>query len=558
MRIRTFTTTLPCVLLALAGFAQSPEPTAIPAPADMADRPVTPAQTTLTTEQRLRPAPRGRQAEPGKVLATAAGNLGGATSYTQDMPLDVQGLIEMRRPFVNRPEFRAGWVTRFDWARGTSSSDQMKRRISDLMEGARNLRMNAVLFQVRGDATVLYPSELEPWSQLLGGKDPGFDPLKYAIEQAHERNLEFHAYINPVPVSEERTSAPANPKHIWYKHCAPESVPNWLVYKDGKPAPFNEYKWLNTNLPDVQTYIRTVVLDLVKRYDVDGVHYDRIRFPSPDVSDDPWSKARFEGGANPKNLEFGEWQTDNITRMLTDIYGAIMQIKPHVKVSGAVWGIYDNTRLPQGTDHATGYSWTSSGLQDYRQDSIGWINRGCMDALVPMIYWNMGDMKPDYDEMVLSFMAGIKNGRHVYGGQRVFQPEEMLRQVVATNRIGAHGTCPFTLGRVIRGDYAEFYQKNIYPIEAPVPEMPWKTNPVFGHVVAVVKDADGNPVVDAHVKVSGKNEVALSSADGFCAILDVVPGEVTVEVSKGDLKADPKKTNVEKGEVSDFEFTLTK
>ena len=88
--------------------------------------------------------------------------------------------------------------------------------------------------------------------------------------------------------------------------------------------------------------------------------------------------------------------------------------------------------------------------------------------------------------------------------------------------------------------------------------MQWKTKPVFGHVVASVKDADGNPVVDAHVKVSGKNEVALSSADGFCAILDVVPGEIAVEVSKGNLKAESQKTTVEKGEVSDFQFTLSK
>jgi len=536
------------------------------------------APATITTERptsgtqadggdrnpRLRPAPRSQPAPEGTVWPTNAGKLGGATSHTQLMPTNVEGLIEWRRHFINQPEWRGAWVTRFDWAgrggRGgngeeaSAGADAIKQRIVEIMENAKKLRLNAVVFQLRGDATTLYPSEYEPWSQLLGGKDPGFDPAKFAIEEAHKRGLEFHAYINPIPCTEERTTAPASQDHVFYRHCMPESAPNWLVHRDGKPmAPNDTYKWFNPNLPEVQTYLRTVILDLVKRYDIDGVHYDRIRLPSPDVSDDQWSKARY-AKSNPHKLEYGPWQAENISRFITDLYGHIVEMKPQIKVTGAVWGIYDNTVLPQGEDRATGYSWTSSGLQDYAQDSVGWANAGAMDALIPMIYWDMGSNKPDYDELLATFMSSIHNGRHVYGGQSVFSKEEMIRQVVATNVIGAQGTCPFTLRSISREGMAEFYQKHIYPTEAKVPDMPWKSNPVHGHIIVTVVNAKDEPVTDAQVKLGGREYTYLTTTEGTCAILNVTPGEV--EISAGEGAGASQKEHVEAGKVARVRIKL--
>lgn len=513
----------------------------------------------VTTESRLQRAPRAPRAPEGTVWPTAAGKLGGATSATQSMPTDVNGLIQWRRPFTNRPEFRAAWITRFDWTgRAGQNFDAIaaKAKIVELMDAAKKLRLNAVVWQVRGDATTLYPSKLEPWSELIRGKDPGFDPCKYAIEEAHKRGLEFHAYVNPMPCTEERTTTPASKDHIYYKHCMPDDVPNWLVHKNGKPlAPNDSYRWFNPNLPEVQTYIRTALLDLVKRYDIDGIHFDRIRFPSPDVSDDPWSKARYNGDGNPNKLAYPQWQAENITRFITDMYGQILEMKPKVKVSASVWGIYDHSVLPQGQDHATGYSWTSSGLQDFGQDSVGWINAGAMDALIPMIYWSMGDMKPDYDELLATFMTSIHNGRHVYGGQSVFSKEEMLREVVATNVIGAQGTCAFTLNGLRREGMAEFYQANIYPSEAKVPDMPWKSSPNMGHIIATVTDKAGKPVTDAHVNLTGRKYVYLTTTEGTCAMLDIVPGEAQVSASSKDGQSSANIT-VQAGKVSRVSLKL--
>lgn len=505
------------------------------------------------------PGPTPSVAPPGYVLATAADGRGGATSYTETMPLDGRSLAQMRKWQLPRPELRGAWITRFDWARRphdvedetspTSTRDALTSRIKSLMEEAKSLNLNAVFFQVRGDATTLYPSNLEPWSQRFGGKDPGFDPVKFAIDEAHKQGLEFHAYLNPIPCSEE-TTTPANPNHIWYKHCMPDSKPNWLVFENGAPAPRFEYFWFNPNLPEVQVYIRTVIMDFVRRYDVDGVHYDRIRFPSHKVSDDPWSKERYDTGkkgANPMDLPYNSWQADNITRLLTDLYGSVMEIKPKLKVSASVWGIYDNTKLPQGEDKASGYSWTSSGLQNFLQDSIAWVNTGCMDAIVPMIYWNMGDLKPDYDELLLSFMTQVKTGRHVYGGQRVFTKEEMLREVLATNLIGAQGNVAFTLGRISR--MADYYRKNIYPVPAPVPEMWWKKSTAFGTVLVNVEGPDGKPVTDAQVRVDNHKMVGLTSADGFCALLNVDTGKVSLRCNKPDVGIYETYINVEGGKV---------
>jgi uncharacterized lipoprotein YddW (UPF0748 family) len=478
-----------------------------------------------------------------KATPTAIGNKGGATPQTENLPLEKDRLAELRKKQLGQPEFRGAWVTRFEW----TSPDPAKLRsnIVHIMDAAKAAGLNAVVFQVRSDCSTFYPSKLEPWSHMLGGRDPGFDPVQFAIDEAHKRGLEFHAYINACPASERREGPPAGAQSIWFMHCTPQSNPNWLVYEGGKPADFNEYWWLNPNLPEVQTYIRTVVVDFASRYNADGIHFDRIRFPKPRVSDDPWSKARFAADGNPMQLGYDRWQADNITRMLTDIYGAVTAIKPQMRFSAAVWGIYDKTKLPQGNDKRSGYSWTSSGLQDYHQDSIEWTRRGCIDALIPMIYWDMGGNKPDYDELLASFVKLAGNDRHIYGGQKVFDDVEMLRQVVATRLVGGHGTCPFTLGTIEKKGLTHFYRATIYPDDVPTPPMPWKTSPTKGTILVWVKDAAGAPVMDAHVQIEGRSDVWLSSADGFCAIIDAAPGRAVLTARKPSTGAQASAVTVE-------------
>jgi uncharacterized lipoprotein YddW (UPF0748 family) len=505
------------------------------APAPSSDRPAAPAAAAQAS---------------GGAQPTAKGKAG-STPATESMPLDVAGLTALRQRFTNQPEYRAAWITRFDWA--SPNPQQVRNKIASLIQQAQDINLNMVFFQVRAEAATLYPSELEPWSRLLGG-DPGFDPLEFALEEAHKRGLKLHAYFNPCPASDDR-EGPKDPKHIWTRHCTPEANPNWLVYQDGKVAPFEEYWWLNVNLPEVQSYIRATIVDLVTRYPIDGLHFDRIRFPNSKVSDDPWSKARHAGDGNPAKLEYAAWQRDNLARMLTDIYGVVGAMRPKMPISASVWGIYDKTKLPQG-GQSEGYSWTSSGLQDYQQDSIGWINSGCMDILVPMIYWDMGGNKPDYDELVADFRRQITSGRHMIGGQKVFGAPEMIRQAAATSLLGAQGTCPFTLSRVHQDGLAEIYRRAIHPNRVEPPGMPWKDSPTVGIVLVTVRRADGAPVMDAHVRLPGRDYVWLSSADGFCAIIDAAPGAAVVTAQKAGMGSGQAQVAVQPGQAVRAEIIL--
>lgn len=487
------------------------------------------------------------------VLPTSNGGKGGATPATENMPLDEASLVALRKTQLGKPEYRAAWITRMDWA----SLDQTiaRNKIITLLDRAKEINLNTIFFQVRGDCTTLYPSELEPVSDLLGGR-LDWDPVAFAIEEAHKRSIAFHAYFNISTASEKR-GGPTNPNHIFQQHCVEGSNPNWLVYKEGAPLGFEEYWWLNTNLPEVQTHIRRAAVDFIHRYNVDGIHYDRVRFPSGGTSDDPWSKARF-AITNPNSLDYNAWQRENLAQLLTDIYAAAVTMRPKVRVSAAVWGIYDKTKLPAGADRNVGYSWTSSGLQDYHQDSIDWINRGCMDMLVPMIYWNMGEDKPDFDEVLASFVNLTTNERHIIGGQRVFTPAEMLRETAASILVGAQGSCPFTLNRVYDTESAPLYKSAIYPDRVEMPAMPWRDNPEVGIVLVVVRDAQGAPVMNAPVRISGdKPQLTFSSADGFCSFISAPLGkEITITAEKPGTPGvtATKNLTVEKGKSADIEL----
>ena len=220
------------------------------------------------------------------------------------------------------PEFRAAWVHRWEWPH--FDPETCKQKIRTIFDDLQRANFNAVVFQIRGQADVFYPSPDEPWSPLIGAKDPGWDPLAFAIEEAHKRGLEFHAYVNPMPLwhtgvtpeshipegsdyEPSRLPAHTSPEHLYYRH-GPDAEVSW-VCQDATGNPMkvrdNGYYYMAASIPGVQAYIRTVFLDLVERYDIDGIHYDRIRTPGPGYSYDPISVRRFEDSGNPNGLSLG-------------------------------------------------------------------------------------------------------------------------------------------------------------------------------------------------------------------------------------------------------------
>ena len=446
-------------------------------------------------------------------------------------------------------EFRALWVTRFEWP--NRDMNTCKGRIVRIFDNAAKANFNAILFQVRGQADTLYPSPIEPWSPILGSANPGWDPLEFAIQEARQRGMELHAYINPIPVWQKEGSKPpdTSPQHLFNLHSGADS--NWVMSDaQGKPL-YAEYYWFSPGVPQVSEHVRKVVVDLAKRYELDGIHLDRIRYPNA-ADHNPISKERFNGLGNPKKLPLNKWKEEQINRIVKHISAVAWSVKPELKMSASVWGIYDKTLIP-------GYGGFSSGIHYYAQDSIAWLRQGIIDAIVPMIYWDLVGSKPDYDECLEIFLKD-KYGRHVYGGMHgKFEPPELKAEIEITRKLGAEGNIVFSNTSMSRaGDTKwDYFGKEIYPTKVQTPGMSWKKNPTEGILTGqVVKEKTGKPIVDALVTVEGVDGYELSSSDGFYAIFKLKPGTYTIVAKRGGAEAKVEKVEIKPGGITTADLKM--
>jgi uncharacterized lipoprotein YddW (UPF0748 family) len=263
-------------------------------------------------------------------------------------------------------EMRGLWVTRFAWT--------TQAELEGIIDRAAAAHFNAVFVQIRGQGDAYYDSNLEPWAQRLTGvlgRDPGWDPLQVAIDRAHAHGLQLHAYFNVLSAwnaGEVPPVAEGAAQHALRAH------PDWLAVTSSGQNGDGEYQWFTPGNPAVRAHIAAVARDLLARYDVDGLHLDRIRTPGPDYSHDAVTQAAFD--ADP-SLGWDGFMREQVNQMVADLHQAVAETRPTARLSAAVWGIY--TPLP-------GCS-TSQGYGQYYQDSRAWLLRGTMDALVPMIYW---------------------------------------------------------------------------------------------------------------------------------------------------------------------------
>lgn len=437
-------------------------------------------------------------------------------------------------------EFRGMWVSRFEWP--NTNLDTVRTTIDTIMTNLANNRFNAVVFQVRGQADTLYPSPYEPWSPILSsnGLAPAgwgsFDPLQYAIDAAHARGLEFHAYINTHVAWQSGTQSPPTyaPSHVFWQHfnAADPNARDWLIHSSPTtPVQWSsdDYVWIAPGVPAAQAYTRKQVMHVVRNYDVDGVHFDRIRTPGTAYSHDPISEARLAGEGNPDGLSFADWTRDQFTRMLRDLYAQIMQVKPHIKVSSAPLGLYRQERYP-------GYpSYFLYGYSVCYQDAQAWIAAGAMDFLVPQIYWADGGDLPDFSDLLPDWVA-YNAGRHIYAGHNQSTGVAALIQDINNCRtMGAQGNVIWSYKTFNNNGYWDDLSDpgKVYELPAIVPDMGWKNYPFEGIILGTVTGLDGvTPVVDARITRSGSSYKALSSYDGIYSFLKVPPGTYTLSASK--------------------------
>jgi len=316
-----------------------------------------------------------------------------------------------RDEFKGSREARGVWMSRFDYTSQDKNPERMRNSILNQMRNTRAAKMNMVFFQVRGNADAFYNSNFEPWSALLTGelgKYPGWDPLQYAIETAHSLGLELHVWINTYPAWRANDNLPLEsyPRHIMLQH------PEWIVCdKNGDMMKPNEgYISLSPGVPGVNEHICKVVMDVVRKYDIDGIHFDYIRYPeestSQGYSNDRISRERFASfEGNPKQLRWDDWQREQINGFVAKVSDSIKSIKPYVRVSAAVIGSYKKNK------------WNA--YNSVYQDPLNWLKNRKIDFIAPMAY-----MKREQFVSAMDEWKSILSLKDVYPGLAAYKAGE--------------------------------------------------------------------------------------------------------------------------------------
>ena len=379
-----------------------------------------------------------------------------------------------RQVFTGKREARGVWMSRFEYAgeRNRSTPGQAMERIRSVFERARAARFNMIFFQARGNGDAFYRSSLEPWSEMLTGtlgQDPGWDPLQYAIDIAHQQGLELHVWVNTFPIWRGRTPPPeTTPRQTYLEH------PEWLVAdSQGVPMPLNNgYVSLSPGVPAARKYILDVVMDIVDHYDVDGVHFDYIRYPeeAPErgYSHDSISVARFNSPeGNPYQLPWDAWEREQVNDFVFDAYNAITARKPWVKVSAAVIGKYE------------GRGWTAYNAA--YQDPRRWMELGKMDFIVPMVYWDREHPTHPFVPLIQQWADRVAYGRYVLPGvftglHRRYGWSELAAEVDEIRKLNLPGVVYFS-ATGLDSVWDNLGVKE-FPYWSLVPTMPWKDTTV--------------------------------------------------------------------------------
>ncbi|MFH8367013.1 glycoside hydrolase family 10 protein [Streptomyces sp. NPDC018031] len=315
-------------------------------------------------------------------------------------------------PRHHRKQFRGMWlatVANRDWpSRPGLPADRQREELLRYLDTAVERRLNAVIFQVRPTADALWPSPYEPWAEYLTGtqgRDPGWDPLGTAVTEAHARGLELHAWFNPYRVANHTDPARLVPNH-------PARLrPHWVVPYGGK-------LYYNPGLPEVRRFVQDAMLDAVRRYDIDAVHWDDYFYPYPvagQTFDDDEAYAR-HGGAFPDRAS---WRRDNTDRLVLETARRIKGLKKRVRFGISPFAVWRNRATdPLGSD-------TRAGVQTYDDlyaDTRRWVREGWIDYIVPQVYWNIGFAAADYARLVPWWAETVRGtGVRLYVGEALYK-----------------------------------------------------------------------------------------------------------------------------------------
>ncbi len=369
-------------------------------------------------------------------------------------------------------EFRAAWlatVANIDWPSkpGLPVASQKAELIS-LLDRAAQLHFNAIFFQVRSVSDAMYASPIEPWSEYLTGRQgqtpsPFYDPLALAISEAHKRGLELHAWFNPFRAGHPDSKSPAAPNHITRTH--PEIV--WH---------YGDETWLDPGDPTSQARALAVVLDVVKRYDVDGVVLDDYFYPYPeknsakqDIDFSDYSSWKKFGAGSGLNRD--DWRRDNVNRFVQKLSQLIKTVKPQVQFGVSPFGIW----RPGNPPSVKGFD----AYQKIDADSRLWLARGWVDYFSPQLYWPIAAPQQSFSALFDWWRSQNPLGRHVwpsladYSSGKKFFVTEIPHQIQVTRQKPDPGEVHFSLRSVLDNPVLSGLVRAEYATPALVPTSPW-------------------------------------------------------------------------------------
>ncbi len=373
-------------------------------------------------------------------------------------------------------EFRGVWVatvTNIDWpSRPGLSADRQKQELIGILEQHKANGMNAIMLQVRPAADAFYAKSREPWSQWLMGRQglapaPGYDPLEFAIKEAHSRGMELHAWFNPYRATMS-AGAVTDESHMTRKR------PELFFTYAGK-------KQFDPGIPEVREYIVQVILDVVKGYDVDGIHFDDYFYPYKVEGQRINDKATFEKYPNGFT-DINDWRRNNVNLLVKELNDSIHFHKKYVKFGISPFGIWRNS-----SEDTLGSA--TSGLSNYAElfaDSRKWVQEGWVDYINPQIYFSFTRRVAPFGTLV-DWWSNNTFGRHLYIGQAAYlvnqrmeaawrlptQIPEQVRYIRNNNRV--QGSVYFSsksFSTVARAA-GDSLKNDLYKYPALPPQMPW-------------------------------------------------------------------------------------
>ena len=369
-------------------------------------------------------------------------------------------------------EFRAMWIANVSNVDFPSSSGlgaaQQQAEFINFLELAKAANLNAVVVQVRSSCDAMYQSRYEPYSQWLTGtqgRNPGYDPLRFMIAESHKRGIEFHAWFNPYRAVVSNTAS-IDTSHISIKQ------PSWILT-------YNTLKILDPGLPQVREYVTKIVMDVVRRYDIDAVHFDDYFYPYPQAGFALNDEATFQN--NSRGISNKDtWRRDNVDLMVKKVADSIKSAKPHVKFGISPFAIWKNNPNNDAAGSAT------SGLESYfaiYSDSKKWFQNGWVDYLIPQVYWQIGFPAANYAVLTPWWASQNTFGNHLYIGQAPYRiatwgnASEMNTQIQlnrSTN--GVLGSCFFSAKNFVQNPFGfvDSLRASVFRYKTLVPTMLWR------------------------------------------------------------------------------------